>query len=184
MRVRRGFPRSLVAFATVLVLGVTGLTPAGAVGAGATGGREGDDHMIAGGDVRDSVTHVLDDAGQSVFGRRDGSGHEEVELDENGVGSCALPEPGMYRWTYVKLHRTDIMWSGKGVFGDWETPPMFEVVDTDAEQTLRFAVDPEDVEMLQDLVPAAVNEAIKQSQQMAQEEMAKVTGGLNIPGLT
>jgi hypothetical protein len=46
------------------------------------------------------------------------------------------------------------------------------------------AVDPEDVEMLQDLVMAAVNEAIKQSQQMAQEEMAKVTGGLNIPGLT
>ena len=45
-------------------------------------------------------------------------------------------------------------------------------------------VDPEDVEMLQDLVTAAVNEAIKQSQQMAQEEMAKVTGGLNIPGLT
>jgi nucleoid-associated protein EbfC len=45
-------------------------------------------------------------------------------------------------------------------------------------------VDPEDVEMLQDLITAAVNEAIKQSQQMAQEEMAKVTGGLNIPGLT
>ena len=44
-------------------------------------------------------------------------------------------------------------------------------------------VDPEDVEMLQDLVMAAVNEAIKQSQQMAQEEMSKLTGGLNIPGL-
>ncbi len=46
------------------------------------------------------------------------------------------------------------------------------------------AVDPDDVEMLQDLVVAAVNEAIKQSQQMAQEEMSKITGGLNIPGLT
>jgi DNA-binding YbaB/EbfC family protein len=45
------------------------------------------------------------------------------------------------------------------------------------------AVDPEDVEMLQDLVTAAVNEAIKQSQQMAQEEMSKLTGGMNIPGL-
>lgn len=45
------------------------------------------------------------------------------------------------------------------------------------------AVDPEDVEMLQDLVTAAVNEAIKQSQQMAQEEMGKLTGGMNIPGL-
>lgn len=45
------------------------------------------------------------------------------------------------------------------------------------------AVDPDDVEMLQDLVTAAVNEAIKQSQQMAQEEMSKITGGMNIPGL-
>ncbi len=44
-------------------------------------------------------------------------------------------------------------------------------------------VDPEDVEMLQDLVVAAVNEAIKKSQDMMQEEMNKVTGGLNIPGL-
>ena len=45
------------------------------------------------------------------------------------------------------------------------------------------AVDPEDVEMLQDLVTAAVNEAIKQSQKMSQEEMGKLTGGMNIPGL-
>ncbi len=45
------------------------------------------------------------------------------------------------------------------------------------------AVDPEDVEMLQDLVMAAVNEAIKQSQKMIQEEMSKVTGGMSIPGL-
>lgn len=45
------------------------------------------------------------------------------------------------------------------------------------------AVDPEDVEMLQDLVRAAVNEALKQSQLMAQEEMSKITGGMNIPGL-
>jgi DNA-binding YbaB/EbfC family protein len=45
------------------------------------------------------------------------------------------------------------------------------------------AVDPDDVEMLQDLVTAAVNEAIKQSQQLASEEMNKLTGGMNIPGL-
>ncbi len=45
------------------------------------------------------------------------------------------------------------------------------------------AVDPEDVEMLQDLVMAAINEAIKQSQDMASEEMGKITGGMNIPGL-
>ena len=45
------------------------------------------------------------------------------------------------------------------------------------------AVDPDDVEMLQDLVTAAVNEALKQSQKMASEEMSKLTGGMNIPGL-
>ena len=44
-------------------------------------------------------------------------------------------------------------------------------------------VDPEDIEMLQDLVMAAVNEAIKKSQEMIQEEMGKVTGGMNIPGM-
>jgi DNA-binding YbaB/EbfC family protein len=45
------------------------------------------------------------------------------------------------------------------------------------------AVDPEDVEMLQDLVVAAISEALKQSQKLAEEEMGKITGGLNIPGL-
>lgn len=44
-------------------------------------------------------------------------------------------------------------------------------------------VDPSDVEMLQDLVVAAVNEAIKKSQDMMQQEMSKITGGMNIPGL-
>ncbi len=44
-------------------------------------------------------------------------------------------------------------------------------------------VDPEDVEMLQDLVLTAVNEALKQAQDMMAKEMGKLTGGLNIPGL-
>lgn len=44
-------------------------------------------------------------------------------------------------------------------------------------------VDPEDLEMLQDLVTAAVNEALKKSQEMMQQEMGKVTGGMNMPGL-
>ncbi len=46
-------------------------------------------------------------------------------------------------------------------------------------------VDPGDVEMLQDLIVAAVNEALRCSQKMLSDEMAKVTGGLglNIPGL-
>lgn len=45
------------------------------------------------------------------------------------------------------------------------------------------AVDPEDVEMLQDMVLAAVNEALRQSQDMVAKEMSKITGGMNIPGL-
>lgn len=45
------------------------------------------------------------------------------------------------------------------------------------------AVDPEDVEMLQDLILAAVNESLRQSQEMVAKEMGKLTGGLNIPGL-
>ncbi|MGD9366341.1 MAG: YbaB/EbfC family nucleoid-associated protein [Desulfobacteraceae bacterium] len=44
-------------------------------------------------------------------------------------------------------------------------------------------VDPEDVEMLQDLVLAAVNDALNKSQEMVAGEMGKITGGMNIPGL-
>ncbi|WP_366923422.1 YbaB/EbfC family nucleoid-associated protein [Metallumcola ferriviriculae] len=44
-------------------------------------------------------------------------------------------------------------------------------------------VDPEDVEMLQDLVLSAVNEAMNKAQEMMSEEMNKITGGMNIPGL-
>jgi len=44
-------------------------------------------------------------------------------------------------------------------------------------------VNREDVEMLQDLIAAAVNEAVRKSHEMVTEEMKKITGGLNIPGL-
>jgi hypothetical protein len=44
-------------------------------------------------------------------------------------------------------------------------------------------VDPEDVEMLQDLIVAAVNAAIEQSQAMAAERLEGLTGGIDIPGL-
>ena len=50
-------------------------------------------------------------------------------------------------------------------------------------QIEREVVDPDDVEMLQDLVLAAVNDALKQSQEMVSSEMGKLTGGMNIPGL-
>ena len=44
-------------------------------------------------------------------------------------------------------------------------------------------VDPTDVEMLQDLVKTAVNQAMKESQDMVNNAMSKVTGGMSIPGL-
>ena len=50
-------------------------------------------------------------------------------------------------------------------------------------QIEREVVDPEDVDMLQDLVLAAVNDALAKAQQMVNSEMGKLTGGLNIPGL-
>jgi len=45
------------------------------------------------------------------------------------------------------------------------------------------AVDPDDVEMLQDLVLAAVNDALKKVDELTAKEMGKFTGGMNIPGL-
>ncbi len=44
-------------------------------------------------------------------------------------------------------------------------------------------VDPDDVEMLQDIIVAAVNEALRESREMVAREMGKLTGGLGIPGL-
>jgi hypothetical protein len=51
-------------------------------------------------------------------------------------------------------------------------------------QIEKEVVDPDDVDMLQDLVMAAVNDALTKSQEMVSTEMAKLTGGLSIPGLT
>ncbi|MFW5999621.1 MAG: YbaB/EbfC family nucleoid-associated protein [Halanaerobiaceae bacterium] len=45
------------------------------------------------------------------------------------------------------------------------------------------AVDPDDIEMLEDLILAAVNEAMSDVQEMMDEEMGKITGGMNMPGM-
>lgn len=45
------------------------------------------------------------------------------------------------------------------------------------------AFDPEDVEILQDMIMAAVNEAVRSVNELANKQMGAVTGGLNIPGL-
>jgi nucleoid-associated protein EbfC len=65
---------------------------------------------------------------------------------------------------------------------------MISVVANGAQQIVAIriekeVVDPDDVEMLQDLILAAVNDALKKAQEMASAEMGKLTGGMKIPGL-
>ena len=65
---------------------------------------------------------------------------------------------------------------------------MVNIVMNGKQQVLGIRIDPEvinreDIEMLQDLITAAVNEAIRKSQEMMTEEMKKITGGLSIPGI-
>ncbi len=47
----------------------------------------------------------------------------------------------------------------------------------------REVVDPDDIEMLQDLILTAANEALRQMEEISSQEMGKLTGGLGIPGL-
>ncbi len=65
---------------------------------------------------------------------------------------------------------------------------MVTVTANGRQEVLSVKIDPsvvnmQDVEMLEDLVLAAVNEALRKSQEIITEEMSKVTGGLKIPGL-
>jgi nucleoid-associated protein EbfC len=65
---------------------------------------------------------------------------------------------------------------------------MVEVVANGRQEVLSLRIDPEvvtpdDTEMLQDLILAAVNDALNRSREMVSEEMAKLTGGMKIPGL-
>ncbi|SKA77003.1 hypothetical protein SAMN02745704_00919 [Paucidesulfovibrio gracilis DSM 16080] len=65
---------------------------------------------------------------------------------------------------------------------------MVRVKCTGGQEISEIVIDPSvvesgDVEMIQDLVLAAVNEGLKQSKEMMEQEMGSITGGLNIPGL-
>jgi nucleoid-associated protein EbfC len=65
---------------------------------------------------------------------------------------------------------------------------MVSVKATGKQEVVEIRIDPSvvdasDVEMLQDLILAAVNEALTQARNMVQNEMGKLTGGINIPGL-
>lgn len=66
---------------------------------------------------------------------------------------------------------------------------MVTVVANGKQEVLSIAIDPEvvdpnDVEMLQDLILAAVNDALNRAKEMTNEEMGKLTKGMNIPGLS
>ncbi len=65
---------------------------------------------------------------------------------------------------------------------------MVEATDHGRQELLSLRIDPEvaspdDVEMLQDLILAAVNEALNRSREMMAQEMSKLTGGMQIPGM-
>jgi len=65
---------------------------------------------------------------------------------------------------------------------------MVKVIANGKQEILEIKIDPEvvnkdDVEMLQDLIVAAVNQAREKAQEMANEEMSRLTGGLKIPGM-
>ena len=65
---------------------------------------------------------------------------------------------------------------------------MVEAVVNGKQELVSLRIDPEvvvpdDVEMLQDLIQAAINEALNRSREMMAAEMSKLTGGMNIPGL-
>jgi DNA-binding YbaB/EbfC family protein len=65
---------------------------------------------------------------------------------------------------------------------------MVEIMTNGRQEILSLRIDPEvvnpdDTEMLQDLIMAAVNDALNRSREMVSEEMAKLTGGMKIPGL-
>ena len=65
---------------------------------------------------------------------------------------------------------------------------MVKVVANGRQQIVSVSIDkevvaPDDIDMLQDLILAAVNDALTKSQEMVSAEMSKLTGGMNIPGL-
>src|SRR4030042_2262554 len=65
---------------------------------------------------------------------------------------------------------------------------MVNIVMNGKQEVLSIRIDPEvvnreEIEMLQDLIAAAMNEALRKSHEMMTEEMKKITGGLSIPGV-
>ena len=101
----------------------------------------------------------------------------------NGLGSILKQAQQMHS----KISQLQEEMAGKTVDGS-SGGGMINVVMNGKQEILSVRIDPEvvnreEIEMLQDLIAAAVNEAIRKSHEMMQEEMKKITGGLSLPGL-
>ena len=78
-----------------------------------------------------------------------------------------------------------VVYSGNNVIDAGESVPSEKLV-TSALRTVKIdasVVDPKDTGMLQDLIVAAVNQALGKAKALAQAELAKATGGLSLPGM-
>ena len=92
---------------------------------------------------------------------------------------------GLFNYVEMNKLNVDILVNnaGIGTFGDFSE---IEWVKEEALIDINIkpeVVDPDDIEMLQDLVLSAVNEALRSVDEMQASQMSKVTGGMNIPGL-
>jgi len=108
---------------------------------------------------------------------------EKEKFMTKGLGNILKQAQQMHN----KISQLQEEMAGKTVEGS-SGGGMVNIVINGKQEILSVRIDPEvvnreDIEMLQDLIVAAVNEAIRKSNKMMQEEMKKITGGLSIPGL-
>lgn len=116
-------------------------------------------------------------------GRKSGGGSKSGALGGGGMQKQLQQMQAMQRRMeamQAELEEKEISTTSGGGAVSVTVNGKKEIVDLKID---RDVVDPDDVEMLQDLVVAAVNEAIRQVEEMSDNEMSKLTGGLNIPGL-
>ena len=112
------------------------------------------------------VTGVGGQLGHDIMNELQKRGHEGVGSDLAPVYSGIADGSAVTTMPYVSLDITDK-----------------DAVERVITEINPDAVDPEDVEMLQDMVVAAVNEAMRKAEAEASQNMAKLTGGLNLGGL-